>query len=347
MKKILAVLIAISMVATMAFATDFAFTVKTSGNVAAWDLEDPNVVNFLSNSTSASTTVTASVDGKAGVSATIASADVVVPTKDDDGNWTEKTAAADPSTDPSFAVKDVSKASGLLLTNTAVWVVPVDGVKLTFGALDTNAISLINEFGAVAGDGFDITITMIDNLTLDLGIQKDMATNAIPSFAAKAVYKVADPLTVAVTVGETAGNLTAGVALTGSVSVVSYAGAFEYAEGAMNAGEKLSVSLLDGLLSVAEIAEFRGLEATMTVPLTVTGGINYTGIDKLAVKLDAEFTATDILTQDTLKTVVTPSATFTDTIGDATWTLGVTAPITITDSVTAKVEVPYTVTLSF
>ena len=302
MKKILAVLIAISMVATMAFAADFAFSVKTSGNVVAWDGTDVTLLSRNANESSA--TLSASIEDEAGVSATLKA--------DGAGN-------------------DVN------FTDASIWIKPVAGVKITFGAASYNVFDVDSdgtaEYGCVDADGFDVEYTGIENLTANVGIAQGFGLE-LPMIAAKVAYKLADAATVAVALDK---DINLGVAVTGSAAGFSYGVAFDKTGDAMKVGEKASGDI--GPVNVGEWFEYN-VDGAMKYGVSASASFSPVTVSVAAGSADVAAEALDSLT-------VTPKLGFSGNIGCAAWTLGVEVPVAIIPDVSVTATVPYTVTIAF
>ncbi len=345
MKKILAVLIAISMVATMAFAADFTFSVENTGDLLNWSTDASNAATLFANDgNNGCTTLSASVDGLAGTSMKITNVDA-------DGNGQKE----------------------LTVSNATIWLIPVEGVKLTLGGADYNAWADVDfdgsdddadAYGAtVKGEAFNVEYTGVKNLTVNVAVSTWTTTDK-PVAAAKVAYAAAEAANIAVTADT---DLTIGAAVTGKVAPVEYAVAVEYKDnvkvGGKVAAEFAPVNVWGAAQFDLADSSFIALEG-LTVdlaPVTIAQGFGY-NVDKKDV-MNANVKATvevapatcwvEVSTGDVTKIAENVALTagakvaFSGNVGEAEWSVTPEVDVDILQDFKVGVKVPYSVKIAF
>ncbi len=323
MKKILAVLIAISMVATMAFAADAAFSVvvRASGNVVGVSDVTGEPDTTILNETQ---------DSHAKASGSAAGWDVDV-----------SMASSDDTAGASVALRSKSGESAAFANNgISLWIKPIADLKLTFFDAEVNlyndwwyAFKVLNTTG-----DYGVTYTGVKGLTLDVAVAKDIKLSGLPTVGFKAAYAIDGVGTVAAVA-----NLDKqyGVGITGiSAGPVSISDVlFAYDDGTMTIYEGASADL--GVISVTEYVNFKDLTGNLEIPayVEVAGDVA-----DVALACSAEWDS--VLKPANVS--ITPSATISGNVGVAAWTLGAEVPVTLEDGSTkVDINLPYTVTVSF
>ncbi len=324
MKKILAVLIAISMVATMAFAADInaSATVKAAGNVVT--------VSDLSKAVDTATLLNETQDGnvvwggaKAGYSfgLTVATAD-------------EK-AGAD------ITINDMTGLGNdnVVDLGASLWIKPIDQVKLTFMDADLKLASDTSfTWGSVQktdGD-YGVTVTPIDGLTVDFVTVKDIKKNSHPLLAGKVAYKLDGVATFSAVAND---DEKFGFAIDGvSVGPVSANAWFTSEAAKYTVYESATVAVAS--VTFTEAAKVVDFDAP-AIPVYLKAAAT---VADVAVACEASW---DDIKKDAGKLSVKPSATISGACGAAGWSMGVELPVAIADETVVSLNVPYTVSMAW
>ncbi len=359
MKKILAVLIAISLIATMAFAATPAVSVdvKASGDVVA-------------------------IDDFTAIKAT----KLLVENADEQEAWNPPMwggTGFDVNVDLTTA--DEKAGASIMFYNDidykytgSLWVKPIDMLKLSFFSATANIGANRNDdkYGKISGE-YGIDLTPVAGLTVKAVLGSGLTFDKAPAGGALVSYSnaAAGTIKVSTSFGATAAATEAkageweldketGKPKQGDATPAAAGTRWQVAAGyaSPKIADMVSFNVLWQLDDKDYVANNKILEnATLTAgPVTVfeefeffLAGKTLTSIPA-DVKVSAAFGAASCAVEaewasikEAGKLTVTPSASYAGTCGAAGWSLGLEVPVAIDNGAKVGLSVPYSVSLSF
>ncbi len=240
----------------------------------------------------------------------------------------------------SVANSDDKSGADIATTNlgaleASLWIKPVEDVKLTFLSAE---IKSTNDYAKVTGD-FGVTYTGIPSLTVDVVTTADHKKNTSIDFGVKAAYAIDNFGTINGIANYGDKLYAVGFESAKLADLATVAAAFEYADKAMKAYEKVTLDIAP--VTVMEKIDFNDLDKTVVMKseADVSGKVG-----DVSLELNAKWA--DLQKAD--KVVVTPSAEIGGNVGAAAWTLGCELPVDMTGTTTVvSFAIPYSVSMAW